>query len=338
MTDFPTCGSSRPLVRFTAQMTPTPVSSPWRDLGVVESIAGSTQPPISRAIVQLQPLGSHIVLGYGEWDIGLDRCDLIAWNTQTMAFESLLTGVATDAFWTLRAINDEIWALTTDPSVGTDPDAVIFDGERSRILNAPGLTPWHLFDIWQWHDALFVAGANRVGAESRGAVWRSEDAGESWTLVHESTENLRIHGLFDLGELLYAVGFQGQTWVTDDGQAWQPAAVDLLPRGSVCVRPVVIAGYAAYLNGWSAYGAQDLCVFDGNQARLLTEIGKVVSAFSDGQRLTVLTRDRRILQSNDLSTWNAIREFAPIGSRSVCTHDGALYVGTADSHVWQLDP
>lgn len=336
MTGIPTFGTSRPLISAAMQNPPSPQVTQWQDLGVVEQIANTNQPPLSRAIVQLQPYGHRIFLGYGEWDVGLDHCDLIAWNTESSALEILTTDVATDAFWALRVVNNELWALVTDPAVGTDPDAAVFDGQNTRIVNDPNINPWHLFDIQEWKGALYLAGANRVGDESYAAIWRSIDGGTSWEITFQTRDILRMHGLFNLGDLFYAVGVQGEAWTTIDGQSWIATPTTLLPRGSICVHPMVIAETAVYLNGWPAYGPQGLCEYDGQQARIREDIGSVVSASVDGASITVLTEDRRILQSTDLSSWEVVDSNVPVNGRSICAHDGSVYIGTADSHLWTI--
>ena len=336
MASIPTHGTSRPYVLPSVRTLSPPDRTKWQDLGEVETIANTNRPPISRVIIQLQPYGHRIFLGYGEWDYGLDYCDLIAWNTEAQAFEQMAVDVATDAFWTLRVVNNELWALVTDPSVGTDPDAAVFDGQITSLVNSSFLTPWHLFEILEWHGAIFLAGANRAGDESTGCVWSSADGGKSWGIALETSTSIRIHGLFPLDDLLYAVGLQGETWTTKDGSSWITAPMNLLPRGSICVRPIVFADQAFYLNGWSPYGPQDLCAFDGEVARLLSDVGGVFDVYAEGSTSMVLTADQRILQSVDLVAWDVTAADVPPTGRSLCTLNSSLYVGTTDSHLWRM--
>jgi len=330
MTTMPSHGAARPassLVRRAA--------TGWTDLGANEVIAATTSPPVSRVIEQLQPFGERIFLGYGEWDIGLDRCSLMAWNTESERYETVADDVPTDAFWVIRVVNDELWALVTDPSVGTDPDAVVFDGVNVRTLESSQVSPWHLFDIQAWTDALYLAGANRVGEESHGAVWQSTDNGASWKLVLDLPDNARITGLFILEGQLYAVGLQGKLWQTDDGVNWTPSPVDLLSWEMECVRPLVAAGQALYLGGWSVYNALNLYAFDGRKVTAIASDWSVYDIVRDDDSLLILTNDRSIKRTTDLVHWEIVATNAPQRARSLCVLDQTIYVGTADSRLWK---
>lgn len=309
--------------------------SGWSDLGRNATIAATTRPPVSRAIVQLQPYRDRIFLGYGEWDVGLDVCDLLAWNTTTEAFETVAAGIATDAFWSLRAVGDSLWALATDPAVGTDPDAVVVVRNTVTVLASARVAPWHLFDVRSWAGALYLAGANRAGTESRAAVWRSTDGGTSWTLVLDVADVARVYGLFALGERLYAAGSAGAGWSTDDGIAWNPLAVRLLNGEEACVRPWGLAEHAVYLGGWPAFGAQSLYAFDGRRVRRLAPPWSVRDAFGGDDSLLILTVDGEVKQTDDLATWTAVADGAPSAACSLCLSDEAIYLGTADSHLWR---
>jgi hypothetical protein len=171
---------------------------------------------------------------------------------------------------------------------------------------------------------------------SSGCVWRSEDNGINWQPVLTLPGNERIYGLFAFGDhLLHAVGVSGVTWVSPDGIAWTRLAVDLLPTGVVCVRPVVMAGKAIYLGGWPAYGPQLAYLYDGRSVTAIGEPWSVLDHFSDGQNLVLLTSEGRIIHTRDLREWITILGTFPDKARSICLLDGHIFVGTSDSHLWR---
>jgi hypothetical protein len=334
MTMMPSYGGSRPSPTILLRPMGRLIVEGWTDLGSNATIAMTNQPPVSRAIVQLQPFRHHVFLGYGEWDVGLDYCDVIAWNTSTALYETVIADVATDAFWVMRVVNDELWALVTDPSVGTDPDAVVFDGANARIVSSGHVTPWHLFDITAWAGAIYLAGANRMSNESHGAVWRSTDGGETWMLVLDLPENQRMHGLFAIEDILYVAGLSGQLWQTRDGTNWAPSSVGLV-SGTPCIRPSVVANQAVYLSGWAVFGAQTLYAFDGRHTASIAPEWEVYDAFNDEESLVILTGDRQVKRTRDLVGWETVATGAPQSARSLCVLDEAIYVGTADSRLWR---
>jgi hypothetical protein len=329
---MPTYGGARGTWQLRAPGTAAP--SGWNDLGQNATIAATAQPPVSRIIVQLQPYRGRVFLGYGEWDRGLGNCDLLAWNTATEAFETVAARIATDAFWSLRVVDDALWALATDPSVGTDPDAVVVAGNNVRVMASGAVAPWHLFDVREWAGALYLAGANRVGAESHATVWRSSDGGGSWAVVLDIPDNQRIYGLFVLADRLYAVGRLGTAWKTADGASWTPVAQPLLRGESECIRPWTLGGYAVYLAGWPAFGAQSLYAFDGRKVRPVADPWSVHDAFCDGESLVILTADGKVKRTEDLATWTVVATGAPDEARSLCLAGETIYLGTTDSRLW----
>lgn len=336
MSNIPTFGLARPAVssfRRIAQVTET---SGWTDLGPVASIASTQQPPISRVIVQLQPFAGRIFLGYGEWDIGLDKCDLVAWNPGSDVFETVVSSVATDAFWTLRNVGNELWALVTDPAVGTDPDVVAVSGDGSRVIASADVAPWHLFDVCEWSGSIYLAGALRDGEMSRGCVWRSEDGGTQWQIALKLQDSERLYAIFTMDSKAYAVANNGRIWMTSDGVEWEWFAESLLPAGAECMRPVSAAGQIVFLGGWPAYGAQNAYAFNGQTISAVGDPRSILDIFSDSGLLLLLTSDGAMKQSNDLITWDTVSDSVPASARSLCVLADDLYVGTSDSHLWRL--
>lgn len=310
-------------------------SRTWTDLGEVPQIANSPTAE-ARIIVQLHPFNGRIFLAYGDWNETRQRgCHVLAWNPDTRTIEDY-GRYATDAFWTLRTVNDEMWALITDPEVGADPDAVVVgrDGSLREISGETELTPypWHLFDVTWFNGKHYLFGADRSQGESKswGTVWVHELRPDRhsdwyWRPVLQEPAVIRTYAGFVLNGAMYAVHSNGQVDRTTDGTDWIRIAA-VLPVTPV--KPMVRQNSLVYVrSGWPGlYPTGDLLQFDGATA---STVGAVQDHFLDGSgSLWTMARETIAKDGEPVTS-------APAGATSICVLDEAIYVGSSNSHLWR---
>lgn len=304
----------------------------WSDLGPVPVIAANPT-ATGKMIVALQPFNGKLYLGYGDWDTGQQAgCDLAYWDGT--AYGSV-GHYATDAFWSLRLVNGELWAMVTDPEVGADPDVVVVkaDGTVRLVQDSLSADTWHTFDAIAFNGGIYMAGAWRgPSGSSQATVWKRgvrADGRETWTGVMTLSSNLRVYGFGVIGTTLCALLANGIVRKTIDGTTWTTA-----PNATNAAANSVtsFAGQLVYLYGWTAYGAQTLLRYDGAATTIV--LSGVSGICSDGTTLYALTGGT-IKRTTDLTNWETVCTDAPTNGRSLAVMDGALYVGTVDSHVWR---
>lgn len=282
---------------------------------------------MARQIVQLHPFAGKIALGYGDWnDTKQPGCDLIAYDPAEQSVVSY-GHYATDAFWSIRTVGDELWALMTDPEVGTNPDAVIVNAEgTTSLVSAAMLNPWHLFDAVWWKGQPWLAGSISIsGSQDAQGVWTRymTTAGERWKIAWQGPSG-RAYALFLLNDMLHVLTSWGRMYRTIDGQSWTQLAGSF---SSQATKPMSCGGDVVYRGYWPGTGTGTLYRNDGvRQTTLLTGVR---DHFVDGDALWVLGADGTISRDNAPIT------NAPAGARSLCALDRAIYIGTSDSHLWR---
>lgn len=304
----------------------------WQDLGAVPAIAASPT-ATARKIVQLHPFNGNLYIGYGDWNNTIQPgCDLIYWDG---AAYQTVTHVRTDALWSLRTLGNELWALTTDPEVGADPDVTIVaaDGSFRFIQGGLSMYPWHLFDACLFNGKPYVAGAYRTqtsdpgGAEGDwGAVWttgKRADGATIWPFAYTYKSIYRAHAVFVIGQTIWAALYGGTTVSSTDGMTWNASPIRL---AAITTKPLAYQGGVVYRSGWPGSGSGTLYSFDGITD---SSLGPVRDHFVDdaGALWTILT-------DGSVSKDGAIVATAPANAVSLAVMDGAVFVGTADSHVW----
>jgi hypothetical protein len=251
-----------------------------------------------------------------------------------------VTHIPSDALWSNRVVNDELWAIVTDPEIGADPDAVIVtaDGSFRTLSGGLSLYPWHLFDAIAFNGRTYIAGAYRTQAkdgtagQSWAQVWRNDtraDGAAIWPASLTVKSNYRTYGLGIIGSTLYAMLAGGAVRKTNDGVTWTtaPGAVSSAANN---VTPFM--GGLVYLYGWPANGAQSLMKYDGSKA--INYGGVNAFCVVDGDVLYALVGST-VRRTYNLTDWDTVCTDPPTNGRSLAVMDGALYVGTADSHVWR---
>lgn len=307
-----------------------PVAQPqWTDLGAHPTIAANPT-AYGKQIVQCHPFAGRVYLGYGDWTSGKqDGCDLAYWDGT--AFGSV-GHYATDAFWSLRTIAGDLWAIATDPEVGADPDAVIVapDGSANTLWASRSPYPWHLFDGCDFGGHVYLAGALRAGSgASLGTVWRSPlpllipaTTGAYWQ-TPLSRAAYRCYAVFPLGGALWAIFTDGSAWSSPDGTVWTRAAASF--PGTPTTKPMPYAGGVVLRLGWPADGTGTLVRFDG-QTR--ADLAVVRDHFVDPDGALWTLTDTAIGRDG-----TPVAQ-PPANARSLCVLDGAVYAGTADAHLW----
>lgn len=316
-----------------ADPAPVPV---WTDLGVVPAIAASPTAQ-GKVICQLQPHNGKLYLGYGDWTATAQPgCDLIAWDVTASAFITI-THIPTDALWSNRVVNNELWAITTDPEIGADPDVTIVrnDGSLRIVSGATELTPypWHSFDAVWFNGREYLAGADRSKGESisYATVWIHEPrplprTDWYWRPVYQRTNSTtgRMYGLFVHNGQLHAAGSNGKIVRSPDGITWTelPFAVP-----AVLTKPMNRGSSVYYRQDWPGVAEGWLYEFVGYAQNALAIVR---DHYVDGADLWTLS-GRDVKKNNAL-----VRNDAPIGARSIAAAWGKIYIGTADSHLWSF--
>jgi hypothetical protein len=307
---------------------PPPAEPHWRDLGVVPAIAASPTAE-GKQIVQLHPFAGRIYLGYGDFqDTKQPGCDLIAYDPAADTFETL-THVTTDALWGLRTVGADLWALVTDPEIGADPDAAIVAADGTLRLLAGGLTPypWHLFDAVQFNGKTYLAGSDRATSTDAATVWTSvtrADGATIWTAAFQRSGVYRAYALFVVNGVLWAILSNGTAYTTVSGTTWTLASARF---PTLTTKPLPLGIDVVYRSGWPGVGPGPLEMFDGTTRHAL---GTVQDHFVDPIG-TLWT-----LNATTVMRGSSKYADAPPNARSLAVLNDVLYVGTADSHLWQF--
>lgn len=337
MTDSLTCGTGYHVECICVADTP-PVPS-WRDHGVIPHITESPT-EIARRVALLMPYDGIIWVGYGDFnDTRQLGCELAGYSLATDQWWEA-GHVATDALYSLRVIEGDLWAPVTDPEIGADPDvAIVHDDETMSVVSGgTSMYPWHLFDVAEFAGTVFVAGALRtqlaadgVSERSWACVWRRwyrADGREMWQPIVISKAFIRCYSLFELDGYLWAFcgnWADGRAFRSRDGLTWEATAI----------RPFAITSKAmwngpliAYRNGWPALGSGMLNLFDGVS---IGNIRIVQDHFVDGFDLWTIELGGIYRNGTTVTP-------APEGATALCVDGGTVWVGTADSHLWSYGP
>lgn len=307
----------------TVSPTVTPVGK-WSDIGLVSKISGSATAR-ARIVVQIQPFNNQLFLGYGDWDDTAQKgCSLLAYSPSQAAILNY-GHFATDAFWSHRVVNDQLFAMVTDPEVGTNPDIVSVSRSGSvGILQAAFPNPWHLFDAIAFNGRTFCAGSIAVDAKTDAqGIWGTYVVNSQirWKILWKGNAG-RCYGLFVVGGTLYGALSNGRSVKTTDGVTWTAGP----SMTSQMVKPLNYKGGVVYRGNWPAMGSGTLYSFNGTSQSSLQS--GVRDHYVDGSNLWTLKSDGKIYRDN------VLKLTAPARSMSLAILDGTLYVGTSDSHLW----
>lgn len=288
-----------------------------------------------RRLHTLEGWRGEIYMGYGDYDENTGPIEVSGYNPRRASFGSKLR-FPTEAIELYRVIGERLYAPAIDP-LGDGPSAAVAIGDaEGHWINNRSIHVTHAFDIATLDGAdLWLAGSRG----SRALVWRSADAGRTWSTAlevpprtREEADFARFHFVFVHAGRLYVqaqdyVGgvFPGsQRW---DGSTWREGP-DLRPIPNTGAKPYAIAGQVVYL------GARGLMAFDGREARMVrAPVTRILDLTLAGRTLYVLD-GREVLATEDLARWTSVAT-APLRASSIGVLDGFLYAGTAESELYR---
>lgn len=311
----------------------------WVDLGSVGAIAGVSTAD-GRKIGALAEWHGRIYLGYGDYDLNQPSggVHILAWDESTSAIVDLGT-LNTNSGVDLRVVDDELWIVANDMNAGTHHHYGVIDASHAYTDVNPGNTvnAYHLFDSAYFSGAPFLCGASYVdGSCSKGTVWRHN--GTAWSKVLElgSCPGVgRVYGLIVIGSTLYAKA-NGQTVrQTTDGTTWTTGSG---LSTNQTVHPVSVSGGAIYKTAhWPSGVPTALIRYDGSSESTVIALASGVKSHClapDGTPFVLVGTEVRAGNAAGTS-FSAILADAPSKGTALCVTDDAIYVGTADSHLWR---
>lgn len=308
-------------------VTATQSAPAWTDLGVINEIANS--PTLSaKQIVQLHPFNGKVFMGYGDWTNTIQAgCDVLAYDP---AQKTVINygHVATDALWSMRTVGDEMWAIVTDPEIGTDPDYGLVKSDNSfKIVKTSNANPWHSFDAVLFKGKKYLCGAARTSESvDTPTVWEyylQYGTLDQFKVSYKSAGYGRMYALAVLGDAMYAFAASGTIVKTTDGVTW--STIPLRISGTL-TKPMLYKGKIVMRRDWPQFGAGAFNIFDGTS---VTVPYNVQDHFVENDVLYTLRNGA--IYKDDVKVVDA-----PANSKSLCVLNGTIYVGTADSHLWRF--
>lgn len=314
----------------------------WTDLGQIAA-ANAQSTSTGKIVSELCPYGGKVYAGYGDYDANTGPIDVVSVDGVTGSYATAYASFDTEATWAMRVVDGKLWLPAIDPTSGTDPEALVFDGTSwVRCWGATVATD-HQYDIVKFGSDIYLAGAKYISPSDSDAIvskLTSAPGGSfggvtTWSNTYINTGKFRCLALFVLGSTLYAVVEFGVSYSTTDGSSWSATGIDVLPSGQDCVKPLVMSGKAYYRGDFTARAVTyNLFAFDGSTVTTVRS-GDAYDHCLVDDVLHVLVSDGTIRSTPDGTNWTTVRADVPSGARSLAHLDGRFYVGTTDSHVWR---
>lgn len=282
----------------------------------------------------------------------------------------------TESVSVFRVINNRLYAPAQDASLPPSLNPLNFAvrdeaGTWTQHTEQLALHVWDMAGI-DGIGLFMVTSATCPTTECKdeAVVWQSTDGGatffKSLTLRGEFSPSSRTYTRFYfagvLNRKLYVQGvddggallsrrhhttsrvFDGTTW-TIGGDMLSGSSTD-----DYGYQPVEFDGKMIYMNRYPFIDARrDLVVFDGNEARYLTDIPNGIANFTiDENYLYVLTPEGDVRRTSDASrAWSQWERLTPFRvfeltrpnvsvGRSIAALDGSLYIGTSRAEIYRL--
>jgi len=290
--------------------------------------------------------------GYGDWNDNTGPMAITPYDPATGQFASTPEAWAdTEAAESPRVIGNKLYFPSTDPRIKDDYTV----GE----VSSTGQVTWtgrsdmgmiHVFDIASPDNGqtLFLAGSKTYNGLDHAVVYRSGDAGASWSLSLDSpnpdtTGDARMSYVASYGGKIYAQqynfssggglisGSAANAWVYS-GTSWSKARAINVPIPS---RGAEFAGKLLAKLGTSLYA------YDGNSTSSLGNKG-IYTIGDDGYlyaiEQTYSTTDNTlyVTRTKDLNTWTRIAA-APSNVASIAKQGQYIYLGTYDSKLYKAN-
>ena len=274
----------------------------------------------------------ELYVGYGDYNANTGPIEIAAWDPQRRVFASKLS-FQTEAVENYRAIGGRLYAPAIDPREAGQPASVAIGEVDGRWWNNGNVFFTHAYDIATLDGTdLWLVGAR----DHQAVAARSTDGGQTWatalTVSPQSDPD-------DVARFYFVFAYQGGLVVQalDSIAGAHPHSKifvnggwtdgpDLQPLGGVVGKPLPFAGKIVYR------GRTGLTVYDGASAR---STGRTASDLVVADGTLYVLGGGLVTSTQDLSTWTRVGA-APPRAVSLGILDGRLYVGTADSELYQL--
>ncbi|MCP9494981.1 MAG: hypothetical protein MSG64_11075 [Pyrinomonadaceae bacterium MAG19_C2-C3] len=282
----------------------------------------------------------------------------------------------TEAVSVFRVIGNRLYAPAQDASLPPSLNPLNFavadeSGTWTQHTEQLALHVWDMASI-DGIGLFMVTSATcpTTECEDEAVVWQSTDGGVSFfkslTVRGEfspsSTTYTRFYFAGVLNRKLYVQGVDDggallsrrhhTTSRVFDGTTWTIGG-DMLSGGlpdDYGYQPTEFNGELIYMTRYPFSDARrDLVVFDGNEARYLTDIPNGIANFTtDGNYLYVLTPEGDVRRTSDASrAWSRWERLTPFRvfetarpnvsiGRSIAILDGSLYIGTSRAELYRL--
>ncbi len=342
VTPFPTV-TETPVPTATNTPPPTATTAPagWTMLPTNPTIAAETT-AVARTIWAVRPYNGRVYLGYGDWNVNTGPCDLIYWDGA--AYYAAISTFATEAIDHLYVVNGELWALPSDPTVGTNPDYARINGTIPTIANLSEPSHVHMFGVCRKASdgSLYLAGSYS-GADNNVSIWRSANNGTTWARVRQEpqTAGLRYWSVQDLNGTLWTQrdGTNPKAQFSTDGLTWQAASFQMAPSGGVPPKRMQVFNNTIVFLAAGVAAPGNIVRFDGTKAGSWLAPSGFNSYWdlcvADDGLLYVLQAGTsfgsRIWRTANGTAWDLVGQLADDRLRSFWVENGVIWAGGRDA-------
>lgn len=299
----------------------------------------------------------NVVAGYGDYGANTGPISINPFDTNTNAFVGQQISAPTEAILHYRKIGNNLYGSWADPRGPWTVPASGFSTDRNGTWQNVGtITGVHTFDVDSPDGGteLWVSGSALTNTSDQTSyvptLWRSKDAGATWTVMHTESNPLSYSGR----------DYARYYWVrVINGKVYSQA---IYTQNRVPLRIYDLA-----LNTWSDGPADDFCAintpsivetfhdkivcFRGSDSKLVAYDGNTITPLNNypgkslrdfyvdtaNDTLYVLDSKGDLYSTNDLIAWKHIAiipSTSTYGSAlSVAVKSDRVYIGTSKSQI-----
>lgn len=286
--------------------------------------AASQTSAMGKSVSDMEVFQGRVYLGSGDWVANTGPTPIYSYDPTTGAFTREFDS-GTEAIQRFGVVGGALYAPATDRRTA-DLAVRTADGTWQ---DRTGLGSEHVFDVETSNGTdVFLAGS--LGTS--GVVWRSTDAGVTWTRSLVVPRALfsynRFYDLHTAGGKVWAQSTEDATAWVFNGTSWSRTSLNLKAAG--LSQSITFAGRV--IGTVMSTGTIKNGTFNGTTTGRLPYAGP--NTVSGGKLYTLNLANRTVYATTNLSLWTAVAT-APADAQSLAvTQDGTILVGTVTGGVW----